>query len=86
MHHYTKFDVNPYMINMRMHATINIFWCNQQSQDVKLELLHHYVKVDPDQIKSVDENEANRFCFALTLWSQARSRPLKAVYSDRSQW
>ena len=35
---------------------------------VQLELLHHHIKVYPNHMKSVRENEANRLCFALTLW------------------
>ena len=33
-----------------------------QSQDVQHVLLHHDNKINPDQVKSVWENEANRFC------------------------
>ena len=36
-------------------------------QGFQLELLKHHVKFDPDQFKSVPENEADRFYFALTL-------------------
>ena len=39
----------------------------KQSQDVHLELLHRHIKFPPDQMKSVQENEAQRFCFTLTL-------------------
>ena len=49
------------------------------SHGVQVELLHHHIKLYPDQIKSVKENEANLFCFALTLRPQARSRSVKVV-------
>ena len=32
-----------------------------------LKLLHHVTRSHPIQLKSVPENEAKRFCFALTL-------------------
>ena len=49
----------------------------KQSEDVQFELLHHKIKFHLDQTKSVAENKARRFCFALT--QQARSRSVKAV-------
>ena len=36
-----------------------------------LDLLQHQIKFHPDQLKSVGENKANRFYFALTLWLPA---------------
>ena len=37
-----------------------------QYVDVHLELFQCHLKLHPDQLKRVWENEANRFCFALT--------------------
>ena len=51
---------------------------SEQSQDVQLELLHHHIKFHPDQMKSVRENEAKRFCFALTLWPSGKVKVSKS--------
>ena len=48
------------------------------SQDFQLELLHHCIKFCPDQMKRVEENKANGFCFALTLWPPGRVRISKS--------
>ena len=48
-------------------------------QDVQYERLQRHIKFNPDQLKSVQENEANRFCLLLTLWPWATSRALKVV-------
>ena len=40
---------------------------HKQSQDVLLELTHHHITFHPDQMRSVQENEENVFCFVLTL-------------------
>ena len=45
---------------------VSINLTQKKTQDTKLELLHHYLKFHPDQMKSVGENDANRYCFALT--------------------
>ena len=42
----------------------------QYYQDVQLEVLPHHLKFHPDQMKSVGENEAIRFYFALTWCPQ----------------
>ena len=34
---------------------------------IHFDLLHHQIKFHPKQMKSVEENDANRFCFALAL-------------------
>ena len=48
------------------HYFINL---NQtQYEDVQRELLQNHLKFHPDQLKSVQEIEANRLGFALTLW------------------
>ena len=36
-------------------------------QDIQLKLLQLYIKFRPDHLRSVRENETNRFCFLLTL-------------------
>ena len=41
-------------------------------QDLWLELLQYRIKFHPAQFKSVSENEANRFCFSLTLWPPSK--------------
>ena len=46
----------------------------KKSQSAQLELLFHHIKFYPDQIKSVRENEANRFALYLACDSQERSR------------
>ena len=49
-------------------ALVSINLSQKQSQDVQLELLNNHIKFHLDQIKSVAESEANRFCFPLALW------------------
>ena len=39
--------------------------------DVQVELLQHHIKFHPDELKSVQENEAQRFWIALTLQPSA---------------
>ena len=39
----------------------------KEHQDVQLKLFQHHVHFHPDQLKSVRENEAKRFCLGLTL-------------------
>ena len=48
---------------------------------VQLELLQKQITFYPDHLKSVQENEAKKFCFALTLWPQPRSRSVKDLYT-----
>ena len=71
-----------------MHANIKVFdtvsktalisFCSlnltkkKQCQDVQLKLPQHYIKFHPDQLKSMQENEATKFNFALPLWPQAK--------------
>ena len=49
-------------------AVIPLVSITQKSQDVQLELCHHHIEFNPDQMKNELENVANRSCFALTLW------------------
>ena len=66
-----------------MHAYINMFRHSQQNSKfpfiqyislksslmmLNLELLEYQVKFNPDHLKHVQANEANMFCFLLTLW------------------
>ena len=53
--------------NTAVISLLSINPAQKQFQDVQLGLLHHHIKFTPYQIKSMQENEANRFCFALTL-------------------
>ena len=46
-------------------------------QDVHLELLQRHINFHPDHLKSVGENEAKMFCFALTLCP-----PCKVKFND----
>ena len=46
---------------------ISINFIQKQSHDVQLKFLHHHIKFHLDQMKSMRENEANRFCLVLTL-------------------
>ena len=75
------FESNPFT-NIRMHTNVKVFYAvvqlqnfislvsinrtQKQTQDVHLELLHH-ITIHPDETKSIEENEANKFCFVLTL-------------------
>ena len=59
-------EANKFLI-IRMHANVSLNLTKKSSQDVQLELLQHHIKSNPDQLKGVQENEAKRFCFALTL-------------------
>ena len=72
-----QFESNQF-VNIQMHAYVNFFvWihsvkqklfsCFNKSYSKAVELFHH-MKFHPDQMKSVRENEANRFCFVLTMW------------------
>ena len=50
-----------------------LWFLSKLYQDVSHGLLQHHIKFHPDQLKSVQENEANGFCFALTLWPPAKA-------------
>ena len=52
---------------------------SQKSQDVQLKLLHHQIKFHPIQLKSMQEIEANKFCFLLILWPQAKIKVSESV-------
>ena len=83
---FLNFESNQFL-NFEMHANAK-FWhavsktavfplvsinlIQKKSQGVQLELLQHYIKVHPDQMKSAGENEASRFSFALILWSPGK--------------
>ena len=42
-------------------SLVSINLTQKQSQDVQAELFHHHIKFHPDQMKSVQKNQANRF-------------------------
>ena len=46
---------------------LSINLTENQSQNFKLELLHHQIKSDPDQMKSVQENDAKQILFHTDL-------------------
>ena len=48
-------------------------------QGVQLELLPLYTNFHADQLKIVQENEANRFCILLTLWPLVKVELLKVA-------
>ena len=89
IYHHIKFELNQ-SISFWMHASIEFCWTHQEkqrfsalptqislqsSQDVQLELLQCYVKINPDQLKSVH----TRFSILLLCALQVRSRQLKVV-------
>ena len=44
----------------------------KQNKNVQHELPQYHIKFHPDEMKSVRENEAKRFCFTQTFWPQAK--------------
>ena len=72
----------------RKRAFISIFSLNltrKQYHDIYLELLHR-IEFYPEQLKNVGENEAKRFCFALTLWSPGKFKAIESDINGISQW
>ena len=55
-------------------VSINLTW--MLPQDFQIELLYH-IKFHHDHMKIVRENEANRFCFVLTLWPPGKVKEKK---------
>ena len=78
IYHHSKFELKLFK-NVQMYT--NFFDAVSKKSNYfprvhkpcsKTKLLHYLTKFHPIQLKSVQENEANRFCFVLTLWPQAK--------------
>ena len=66
--------------------SLNSLTLTQKYQYVQLQ---HNFKFHPDQLKTLQENEANRSCSALTLWAPAKltvTQSHRKQSNIRSQW
>ena len=71
IYHRAKFEPN-WFINVRRHTNVKILTQSVKQQlfplFVQIQLLQKHITFHNDQIKTMQENEAKKFLFALTLW------------------
>ena len=47
--------------------------------DIKVELLEHCIKVNPDQLWTVRKKELERLSFSVTLWPSVKAKATEEI-------